>query len=88
MQKKLYICDGLSCNNGESCYVIGGPCIHTTDENHSIKKILGDKFPPTTFADIRGTLVETGDVVGVKNGSYIDRLPSDKKKALSLLFKQ
>ena len=34
----LYLCDGMKCKNGEHCYINGGRCCHTPDEEHSIIK--------------------------------------------------
>lgn len=46
---KLYLCDGHGCNmkHPEDCYKNGGECIHTPNQEHSIKKKLGDNFPET-----------------------------------------
>lgn len=50
MSKKLYLCDGQACgNNPEYCYLNGGECFHTTNVEHSLKRIYGDKFFQTTF---------------------------------------
>lgn len=50
MVDKLYICDGLACRGSRAnCYTRGGKCVHTSDKNHSIKKRLGNEFPPTYF---------------------------------------
>ena len=77
---KLYICDGCAClGNASNCYINGGDCVHTSKEEHSIKKRLGDDFPPTTFVNIRGTLVENGDVTGVRKGMYDGKLNISRK---------
>lgn len=55
---RVYICDGLACNNGKNCYIRGGECTHTSNQDHSIKKRLGDDFPPTTFVEIGDGMAE------------------------------
>lgn len=57
MSKVLYLCDGLACNDLKKTicakHMIESDkstvCIHTSKENHSIKKILGKSFPETIF---------------------------------------
>ena len=34
----LYICDGTKCRGNSDCYLAGGPCSHTSDIGHSIKR--------------------------------------------------
>lgn len=47
---RMYICDGEACTlNKDNCFKNDGACIHTSKEEHSIKKKLKDKFPPTRF---------------------------------------
>lgn len=51
---KLYLCDGHGCNmkHPELCYKNGGQCIHTVNQEHSIKKKLGDNFPETIWLNL------------------------------------
>ena len=35
----LYACDGTKCNGSSNCHLVGGPCSHTSDIGHSIKRI-------------------------------------------------
>jgi len=68
---RVYICDGLACDNGKNCYIRGGECTHTSNEDHSIKKRLGDDFPPTTFVEIGDGMAEQIYLPAVLLG-YID----------------
>ncbi len=51
---KLYLCNGHACDNNEEyakyCYMNGGECIHTQNENYSITKKFGDIFPKTKWS--------------------------------------
>lgn len=69
-RKRIYICDGLACH-GMNCYTRGGECTHTSDEKHSIKKKLGDDFPPTTFVKVGDGMAEQISLSAVLLG-YID----------------
>ena len=55
---KLYICDGSACSGAENCYLKGGNCMHTSQANHSLKRISGSEFPETTFVKVNNCLVE------------------------------
>lgn len=68
--KCIYICDGLACR-GENCYIRGGECTHTSHIEHSIKKRLGDDFPPTTFIEVGDGTAEQISLSAVLLG-YID----------------
>lgn len=69
-RKRVYICDGLACH-GMNCYIRGGECTHTSNEAHSIKKKLGDDFPPTTFIEVGDGMAEQISLSAVLIG-YID----------------
>ena len=36
---RLYVCDGTKCRGSSDCHLAGGPCSHTSDIGHSIKRI-------------------------------------------------
>ena len=46
-RKYLYFCDGKACSQPDICYMTGGECHHTTDEQHAITKC--NKSIPTYF---------------------------------------
>ena len=68
--KRVYICDGLACN-GKNCYIRSGECTHTSNEDHSIKKKLGNGFLPTTFVEVGDGTAEQIYLPAVLLG-YID----------------
>lgn len=75
---KLYICDGLACSGAENCYLKGGNCMHTSQANHSLKRISGKSFPETTFVKINNCLVEKI----IMDGKVADNLGGIMRKAV------
>lgn len=54
----LYLCDGSKCESSENCYINGGPCMHTEDYTHSIKRNKGVDFPQTMMIRVIDVLIE------------------------------
>lgn len=70
-RKRVYICDGLACS-GLNCYIRGGECTHTSNEDHSIKKRMGDDFPPTTFVEIGDGMAEEINLSTMLRDYFVD----------------
>lgn len=80
-RKRFYICDGFACRHDRNCYVRGGECTHTRNEEHSIKKKLGDDFPPTTFVDVWDGMFEQISLSAV----LLNYLDSEKSQNLPVV---
>ncbi len=52
----LYACDGTKCPGSSNCYLEGGPCSHTSDIGHSIKRI--NPAIPTRWEHYVNCLIE------------------------------
>ena len=51
---KLYLCDGCACNKLDICFLSGGECCYTANENFSASKTFAGSMPKTTWTKLDG----------------------------------